>query len=281
MYREIYIDVVFVTNFLMDFVLLYLTGMFLGIHTAWYRCFFGAVLGAVSSCFILFIPTDYVYPAAFVLHVITAAAMARIGYKIDSKRMLARITLTLYVLAFLCGGFWDILTGGREIALWMFLCFTGLSYCFLAICVRGYQNWLRKRETYCRVKLKAQGKTVDLTGLYDTGNLLADPLTGKPVSIVEEETLAELVPAAALKRLKDMEKTVGEYDDPMWESLHPHFIVYCSVGNDGTLPVVTLEDMCIYRGEQIIYVYRPVVAVSAASFHSQGRYQIILNGKIM
>ena len=71
MYREIYIDVVFVTNFLMDFVLLYLTGMFLGIHTAWYRCFFGAVLGAVSSCFILFIPTDYVYPAAFVLHVIT------------------------------------------------------------------------------------------------------------------------------------------------------------------------------------------------------------------
>ena len=172
MYREIYIDVVFVTNFLMDFVLLRLTGMFLGIHAAWCRCFCGAVLGAVSSCFILFIPTDYVYPAAFVLHVITAAAMARIGYKIDSKRMLARITLTLYVLAFLCGGFWDILTREREMALWMFLCFTGLSYCFLAICVRGYQNWLRKRETYCRVKLKAQGKTVDLTGLYDTGNLL-------------------------------------------------------------------------------------------------------------
>lgn len=281
MYREIYIDVVFVTNFLMDFVLLRLTGMFLGIHAVWYRSFCGAVLGAVSSCFILLIPTDDLYPAAFALHLMTAAAMAGIGYKIDSKRMLARITLTLYVLAFLCGGFWDILTRGREIALWMFLCFTGFSYFLFSLCVRGYQNWLRKRETFCRVKLKAQGKTVNLTGLYDTGNLLADPLTGKPVSIVEEQTLAELVPAAALKRLKDMEKTVGEYDDPVWESLHPHFIVYCSVGTDGTLPVVTLEDMCIYRGEQIIYVYRPVVAVSAAPFHSQGRYQIILNGKIM
>lgn len=281
MYREIYIDVVFVTNFLMDFVLLRLTGIFLGIHAVWHRSLLAAVLGAVSSCFILMIPTDHLYPAAFVLHLMTAAAMAGIGYKINSKGMLVKATVALYVLAFLCGGFWDVLARGREMVLWMFLFFTGFSYFFFSICVRGYQSWMRKREIFCRVKLKAQGKTLNITGLYDTGNLLTDPITRKPVSIVEEQTLAELVPAAAINRLKDMEGTVGEYDDPVWESLHPHFIVYCSVGNDGTLPVVTLEDMCIYRGEQIIYVYHPVVAISVAPFHSQGRYQMILNGKIM
>lgn len=281
LYREIYIDVVFAANFLMDFVLLRLVGAFLGIRAVWYRTLLGAVLGAVSSCLIVLIPADCPYPAVYVLHLLTAAAMVCGGYKIHSKNMLIKVTLTLYVLAFLCGGFWELLTRGRKLVLWMFLFFTGLTYLFFTICVKGYQNWLRKRETFCRVKLKAHGKILNLTGLYDTGNLLTDPITGKPVSIVEEQTLAELVPAAVIKKLKDMKKTEGEYDDPVWESLHPHFIVYCSVGNNGTLPVVTLEDMCIYRGEQIIYVYHPVIAISAASFHSQGRYQVILNGKIM
>lgn len=281
MYREIYIDVVFITNFLMDFVLLRLTGMFLGIHTVWYRSLLGAALGAGSACFILIMFIDGPYSVVFLLHILTAVIMAAAGYSLDSGGMLLKAVLTLYIWAFLCGGFWDVLIRGGEMVLWIFLCFTGLSYLFFSICVRGYRNWMRKKGVFCRVRLKAQGKVLDVTGLYDTGNLLTDPLTRKPVSIVEEQTLARLVPEAALKRLKDRTGIAGEYDDPIWESLHPHFIVYCSVGDEGMLPVVTLDDMCVYRGGQIIYVYHPVVAVSAAPFHSQGRYQMILNSKIM
>ncbi len=265
----------------MDFVLLRLTGMFLGIRTVWYRSLLGAVLGAVSSCFILILFIDGPYPVVILLHILTAVIMAAAGYSIDSRSTLLKSVLALYICAFLCGGFWEALIRGGKMILWIFLCFTGLSYLFFSICVRGYQNWMRKKEIFCKVRLKAGGKTLDVTGLYDTGNLLTDPFTRKPVSIVEEQTFAELVPEAALERLKDRKETVGEYDDPVWESLRPHFIVYCSVGNEGMLPVVTLEDMCIYRGSQIIYVYHPVVAVSTASFHSQGRYQMILNGKIM
>lgn len=282
MYREIYIDVVFVTNFLMDLVLLRLTGMFLGIRAVWYRSLFGAFIGSISSCLILFIPIENRYPAVIVLHVLTAAAMTGAGCRIKSENMLARATVTLYILAFICGGLWDVISGGGNMSLGSFLVFTGASYLSLALCVRGYRKWEDKRETFCRVLLRAQGRTADIMGFYDTGNLLTDPLTNKPVSIVEEQAITALLPPGVLTGLKDMEETVGKYDDPLWESLHPHFIVFSSVGgHGGTLPAVMLEEMCIYRGEQLIYVYHPVVAVSDTSFHPKGKYQIILNGKIM
>ena len=66
------------------------------------------------------------------------------------------------------------------------------------------------------------------------------------------------------------------------ESLHPHFIAFSSVDDHGgMLPVITLEEMCIYRGEQIVYVYHPAIAVSSSPLDSGGAYQMILNGKII
>lgn len=280
MYKEIYIDLVFATNLLMDFVLLRLTGTLLGARASWRRSLLGALIGSLTSCLILIIPTDNPCPA-FLLHALTAALMAKTGCKVKSKSMLAMAAVTLYILAFLCGGFWDVLSAGGGVALKTFLIFTGVSYAFLAICVKGYRKWNQKGETVCQVLLKTREKTLTVTGFYDTGNLLTDPLTNKPVSIVEERVLAELLPDAALNGLKNMEEAVGEYDDPLWESLHPHFIFFRSVGEHaGALPAITLEEMCIYRGEQIIYVYHPVIAVSSTPFHAGEKYQILLNGQI-
>lgn len=285
MYREIYIDVVFVTNFLMDLVLLRLTGMLLGIRAVWYKSLLGALIGALSSCLILIvsvvIPIENRYPAVLALHVLTAAAMARVGCG-QKKSMLARTTAALYILAFLCGGLWDVLPAAGDRGAGSFLIFTGITYVLLAFCVRGYRRWNSQRETLCRVCLRVQGKSADVAGFYDTGNLLMDPLTNRPVSIVEEQVLKTLLPAAFMEGLLDMGGEGMADGGPLWESLRPHFIVFSSVGgHGGALPAVMLDEMCIYRGEQIVYVYHPVLAVSQTPFHPRGRYQIILNGRIM
>ena len=46
MYGKIYIDVVFVTNLLMDYIILRLTGMLLRGRAGWRRYLAGAVTGA-------------------------------------------------------------------------------------------------------------------------------------------------------------------------------------------------------------------------------------------
>ena len=285
MYREIYIDMVFVTNFLMDLVLLRLTGMLLGIRAVWHKSLLGALIGALSSCLILtlsvIIPIENGHPVVFALHVLTAAAMARVGCG-QKKSMLARTTAALYILAFLCGGLWDVLPGAEDRRFGSFLLFTGITYVLLSLSVQGYRKWSSRGETICRVRMCVQGKSADAEGFYDTGNLLTDPLTNKPVSIVEERVLETLLPAELLAGLWEMDETGAAPCGALWESLRPHVIVFSSVGGQkGTLPAVMIDEMCIYRGEQLIYVYHPVLAVSKTPFHPRGRYQIILNGKIV
>lgn len=54
----IYIDVVFVTNLLMDYILLRILGFILRLKSSGRRCFGAAAAGALFACFILYIPVD-------------------------------------------------------------------------------------------------------------------------------------------------------------------------------------------------------------------------------
>ena len=50
MYQTIYIDIVFMTNFLMDYMLLRLVGKFLHLDVKCFRCMISAVFGSSCGC---------------------------------------------------------------------------------------------------------------------------------------------------------------------------------------------------------------------------------------
>ena len=54
MYHTIYIDIVFMTNFLMDYMLLRLVGKFLHLDVKRFRCMISAVFGSFVSCLLRF-----------------------------------------------------------------------------------------------------------------------------------------------------------------------------------------------------------------------------------
>ena len=83
MYQEIYIDVVFAANLLMDYLLLRLVGWFLRCRAGRRRCFAAAALGAFGSCLILCIPSENTPVLTVALHGFCALVMLRIGLKIQ------------------------------------------------------------------------------------------------------------------------------------------------------------------------------------------------------
>lgn len=105
MYQEIYIDVVFAANLLMDYLLLRLVGWFLRCRAGRRRCFAAAALGAFGSCLILCIPSENTPVLTVALHGFCALVMLRIGLKIQKGALLLKAFLMLYLTAFLCGGF--------------------------------------------------------------------------------------------------------------------------------------------------------------------------------
>ena len=112
------------------------------------------------------------------------------------------------------------------------------------------------------ITLEDQGSRWKLTGLIDTGNHLTEPLTGRPVSILEWRE------AEKIERFCQIQKEENGY----------LYIPYHAIGTEhGWMMGIVIDAMQInYEGEEI-RILHPVLAVSREKLSTDGRYQIIIN----
>ena len=100
MYQNIYIDIVFMTNFLMDYMLLRLVGKFLHLDGKRLRCVLSAAFGSFVSCLLLCVPFKIIFPAAVLIHGGCAFFMASFAFRLKKGGLLAKTILALYFTAF-------------------------------------------------------------------------------------------------------------------------------------------------------------------------------------
>ena len=80
-----------------------------------------AALGALYSCLVLWIPGNGYLPVQILLQGACAMGMVRIGYGIKKGGLLTKAMVALYLSAFLCGGLFEVLHGGRAMTVPLFL----------------------------------------------------------------------------------------------------------------------------------------------------------------
>lgn len=280
-YYEIYLDVVFVTNLFMDYVLLRLVGGFLDCRSSRMRSLAGAAIGALMACLLLFLPTDSFFPSSILLQGLTVVLMAKVGCQVKTGSMLVKAIVALYLTAFLCGGFWEAISDGSEMDLKTFLLFTACSYLLFTCISIGYDYVQIKRKHIYPVRLGYDGKYTDLYGLYDTGNVLTDMASAKPVSIIGKEVLEELLSEETWDRLRHFQEKSGELEYTALSKMQPHFLPYRTIGNEGMLLAVTLEDLCIHTPREVVHIPNPMVAISLNPSALGAEYQMILNSKLL
>lgn len=111
-----------------------------------------------------------------------------------------------------------------------------------------------------KVKLYQKEQILCLQAIWDTGNQLQEPFTGKPVSIVEE--------SAAKGLLKEG-----------WEMEKGYFLIpYHSLGTRKSwMRGITIDKLEVLLEDQTIQVKRPVLGLYKGKVSSAGRYQVILH----
>ena len=281
MYREIYLDVVFLTNFLMDYILLRLTCRILNRQVKVWKSFLGAGIGALGACVYLMLPADISRLAVILYQGILAVGMTGIGCGIKTGSTLVRAMITLYLTAFLCGGFWEVLSGNREISLKLFFVSALFTYLLLTCVSIGYEVYRSRNRNVYPVTLEQGDRRVSLRGLYDTGNQLEDSLSGKPVSMVDRECLERLLGKELTEFLEYESETSGEEESTKLPELKPHYLVYQGVAHTGIVLAVTIENLFIHTPKEVIQISNPVLAVSAEKTALGGKYQMIINSKLI
>ena len=221
----IYLDELFLLNFVVDYLLLLAAGRLSGeiLRRGWLAL--GAAIGAAYAA-------AAVLPGmGFLLHPLCklgAAVLALLAGYGKSRRLL-RVSLVFFAVSAAFGGgvFALQLLGGRGLTLQNGIFYSAMDlrlillsaagcYGLLPLVFRGIGRHGGPSGELTRVRLTLGERQVELTGLVDTGNTLTDPATGRPVLVAEADSLEELLPpglrpgpaelrdpAGALERLED------------------------------------------------------------------------------
>ena len=259
MYYELYIDIYFLINFIMDYFLLMVVKRILKCQTTHLRVLAGAVMGALLTCIITVIPIPYAIVKFILFHGFVNVVMIKTGLKIRGDRTLGKAIVILYAGSYLLGGIFGAFRQYiRPVSL--FLVTAVISYS-IALGIWDILQYLAKQSQYrCEVKLCKSGNEILVNAIVDTGNSLRDSATGKPVSILTPEAAKKLF-------LKE------EINDVRYISYH-------SIGKkEGVMPLFTMDSMMIDMNEKK-RVERPLVAVCSEEM-STDEYQMILNPDVL
>lgn len=248
----VYPDVLFVINFLIDYVILRGMNSFLKCFAGNLRCIAGASLGAAYSCIMLYLPPGFPEIKILFTYGITAFSMLLVAFGRCGIRELIKRFIMLYVMSFLLSGILNFLYlawGIRNIL------YTGITFVILKICVEVINNYRHRVENIYRVKLEMEDRTIDVRAYLDTGNSLREPISGKPVSILNSVYLKKLT--------KDMD-ICTRY----------RYIPFHSVGEKhGSLLGIQVD--CMYIDEK--KYLRPIIAAYDGELSSDGEYEMLLN----
>lgn len=256
---ELYIDVLFLENFMMDYLLLLLVRQVIRCPSGCGRAALGALAGSLLFCVTVVMPVPVPAVKFILLYVVSAVLMVRTGLAVTGGKQLAAAFGILYGAGFLAGGIMihlSLYTGLVEVGS-LFFALAVASY-FTASGILGLINLTLGHTRYrCRADLYQDGKKVTLLAVIDTGNSLRDPLTGEPVSILDPSAAAELLGRSLPARIR--------------------YIPYRSVGcAEGLLPAVRLDRLCIHEhGSR--WIEKPLVGISAERISEDGTYRMILH----
>ncbi len=185
--ETIYIDRLFVLNFIIDYLILIGSARICGIYMRRVRYALSAAFGAAYA--VLYVLPDLSVLSAFPLKLLSGILMSLIAFCGEKK--LLRCTLVFFAVSALFGGAIWALSMQNDGALYLPLSFPTLLFAFLAIYAvlslifRGSAKAAAKRLS--RITLQHRSKEVSFSALHDSGNSLFDPISGAGVVIVSPE----------------------------------------------------------------------------------------------
>lgn len=212
----VYLDLVMVLNFLVDFLLLLGTNRLSGFPAGSWRCAGASLVGAVYSGACLL--PGFRFLGNFLWRGISLCLMGGMAFGCNTAA-LKRVGIFL-LLSMAMGGI--ALSLGRGDMLSLLFC---AALCLL-LSVASFGGQVGGRE-FVPLKILHEGRSASFIALKDTGNTLRDPITGEQVMVIAPEIAGRLTGLTAYELQHPMETL----------ALRPipglRLIPYRSVGNAG------------------------------------------------
>ncbi len=202
--QTVYGDLLFLINFSMDFLVLFITSRLLSVKLRPLRAALAAAIGGVYGVGALFLDVSRLVVGVCdvgVAFLICAVAFwhrgERLGLFLWRGAVFFGVSL---LLGGIMSGFFAILgrmellapdvDGEDDISVWLFALLAAAGSA--AALVGGRRLRTLSQSKRVKITINVDGKCVTLTAMTDTGNMLYDPLGGRAVVICELDAVEEI-----------------------------------------------------------------------------------------
>lgn len=257
---KIYLDIFFLVNAEMDFVVLVLESMFLRRRIRWRRLLAASISGGVFSILILVLGLHRNLWFFLPVYFAGSSALVYIAFGKTTLSAWIKNVLFFYVAAAVLSGTllqlqsaWNR-PGSMVLILTGALAVLGITYKTLPC----FENLRRRQSQQISVRVCYGGRRVQGCGFLDTGNHLREPFSNKPVAIANRHFL-----------------------QPLWSKEEPVFrlIPFHAVGTkNGMMPVFYADCLELRPGKgDWGSAGRTWIAVCDNDISADGEFDLILH----
>lgn len=268
---------------LLNIMLLYLLRRLRKLQGNLLRLILAAAFGGFIACFLVLQPSYTIFFRAIFTYLIAGGGMIILAFGYHGWKKFFQNLCWLIVITIGLGGIVLFLaeqyisSSSKALHTSMVIIMALFGTGTAAILYHKFARQIKKDTRTCKVSLFLENRKVTVMGYLDSGNLLKEPISGKPVAVLEEQVFLELFEG---QERENMERCLaggragwnmaGGYMGRM------RLIPYKSIGKRKGLMNGFVADCMEVDGEETMFSMRPVIAVYSGTLSSDGSYQMIL-----
>lgn len=293
----IYIDVVFIENLIMNYIILFATSIIIKVKVKHIRLILASSLGAIYSI-IAYMSILEMY-SSVILKIILSVIIVYIAYNPQNVKNMWKYLVIFYMTSFVFGGAafaliyivkpQDILMKNglflgtyplKTIILGAIVAFIVIVTSFKLV-----KSKISKKDMFCTIKININKVEIETKAMIDTGNLLKEPISNTPVIVVEHTLLYDCMPKEILNNLENI--LGGDFENISEEVKNKYIsklkvIPFSSLGKqNGMLIGIKPEEVIVINDENENKINNVIIGIYNKSLTKRGEYRALIGIELL
>lgn len=288
----VYIDVILIENLIMNYIIIFATGIILKIKMKQIRIILGSLIGAIYTI-IAYVSNLRIY-SNFILKFILSIIIVYISFNPQTQKQLWKSLLIFYLTSLVFGGAafaiiyvvrpQEILRNNQLIfgttSMKVILFSAILAFIVIILAFKIVKNKISKKDMFCDIEVKINEEIIKTKAMIDTGNFLKEPITNKPVVVIEHTLLYDCIPKQILNNIEQI--LGGDFSNVPEEIREEYisklkFIPFSSLGKqNGMLIGINAKYIKIKSEENENINENVIVGIYNKSLTKRGEYRALI-----
>ncbi|KAB8138659.1 sigma-E processing peptidase SpoIIGA [Gracilibacillus oryzae] len=291
----VYIELIWLLNWAIDWMILLLTQSILYSRAKWYRLCFAGFAGSIIVPISLLIPELYL--EAWYVKVLHSCFIIIIAFGFTNLALFIKNLFTFYFMTFAIGGGLiaiHFLTNTSELTsfsshleptqihgLFVLIGFP-VVYLFTKQRMDKHKYTQLKKDFMYMVTILWRHRNVQVSGYVDSGNQLVDPISKKPVIICDETFLDKWFSQKELQELKQLYNQISNGEIPTNSHSFYRFVPYHGVGGNMEWLIAFSPDsvMIHFDKKKNVEVQQVLVGIRFGKLVGDNSYHCLLHPKL-